>query len=150
MYFTGGPQSAPSGLGGMCTIDFGVPGMNIENAIHLPSGDHSRLAGACARRVIVAGAAGERARLGAVDVDDPEIRSLAILHDVEARALVRDVLAVGRDLWIGGPLQREDVAKREAVGAGAVLCGERTCDRERKEDQCGESNQLAHGPMAGE
>ena len=66
-------------------------------------------------RVVVGVAAGDRPVLGAVGLDDPEVRPAAVLLHVHEIADVDDVLAVRGNLRIGGVLQPEHVHQLEAV-----------------------------------
>src|SRR6266852_5548278 len=50
---------------------------------------------------------GERAMVGSVGIDDPEIRIALVGHGIVEAAHVDDALSVGRDLRVGGELQLE-------------------------------------------
>ncbi len=66
-------------------------------------------------RNVAAVAGGERAMVGSVGVDDPEIRIALVGHGIGEAAHVGDFLSVGRDLRIGGKLQLELVHGGEFV-----------------------------------
>jgi hypothetical protein len=75
-----------------------MPTYAMRRTVRGPGG----LAVACRTR-------GERALRSARDVDQPQVRAALVLHGVEERALVHDLLAVGREHRMVGPLQREHV-----------------------------------------
>jgi hypothetical protein len=60
--------------------------------------------------------------VGAVEIDDPKIGDTPVGGDVGGVADVDDVLAIGRDLRVGGGLHAEEVQVVEA--AGKFLGGE--------------------------
>src|SRR2546430_15632867 len=57
-----------------------------------------------ARRRVTAISGGERAMVGSVGIDDPEIRVALVSHGIGKAAHIDDALTVGRDLWVGGKL----------------------------------------------
>ena len=70
--------------------------------------------------------------IGAVGVDDPQVRQALVGHDVGEAAHVDHLLAVGRDLRIGGGLEVEDVHRLERFGGGRRGDGR---DGERETDE---------------
>ena len=88
-----------------------------RRAAWLPSGDQR------GDEPRVDSAVEQRAHVRAIRVHDPEPRARVVLHDVEARPLEHDALAVGRDLRIGAPLELEDVAcSASRSDAGFCAC----------------------------
>ncbi len=75
----------------------------------------ARAVGRPARGSVVVIAGGQRAMIGAVGIDDPEIGVAAVGHGIGEAAHVDDFFAVGRDLGIGGQLELKFVHHREFV-----------------------------------
>jgi hypothetical protein len=68
-----------------------------------------------ARGCVVVVAGGERAVVGAVGINDPQIRIAAVGHGISEASHVGDSFAVGRDLGIGGELDLKFVHHRKFV-----------------------------------
>ena len=107
----------------------------------------ARAVGRPSWRGVGVGARGEGTVVGAVEINDPEIRGATVGCEVLGISHVHDAFAVGRDLRIRGDLDMEEVhgveAAREVVGTNGGA------DDEKAENQ-GKADFARHRELLGE
>src|SRR5207253_2116423 len=97
-----------------------------------------------ARRILVVFAGSERPMIGAICLDDPEVRVPAVGHLIGPLLDVDDRLTVGRDLRVRGELEPKDVSRREAGGLrGESGTANRACGSGSKNSADGGSHDVS-------